>query len=193
MYHVAAETRMPGVTGEMIDWWFGYVTTTQQYKQWHPADHISSTWSGPHGNSTYIGGHHLVQEKLHNGPVQKLRISFKSPSEYFGPNWKADFERAGVATAICARVGLWSGIGKAGIDSGHVIHLVMKEKDGVRMRSRFWLGDISILPPIAALRAAAIDESIPKGLQIHCSEEMTYLAGFLPELYKKENALKAKL
>lgn len=26
MYHVAGHTYMPGVTGQMIDWWFGYVS-----------------------------------------------------------------------------------------------------------------------------------------------------------------------
>lgn len=34
MYHVAGHTYMKGVTGSMIDWWFGYVTNTEQYKQW---------------------------------------------------------------------------------------------------------------------------------------------------------------
>jgi hypothetical protein len=34
MYHVAGHTYMKDVTGSMIDWWFGYVTNTEQYKQW---------------------------------------------------------------------------------------------------------------------------------------------------------------
>jgi hypothetical protein len=34
MYHIAASTFMPNVTGAMIDWWFGWVTTTEQYKMW---------------------------------------------------------------------------------------------------------------------------------------------------------------
>ena len=35
MYHVAASTYMPGCSAEMIDWWFGFIHTTDQYKLWH--------------------------------------------------------------------------------------------------------------------------------------------------------------
>ena len=35
--HVAVLTRMPGVSPEMIRWWFGdYMQTTEHYKRWHP-------------------------------------------------------------------------------------------------------------------------------------------------------------
>lgn len=34
MSHIAASTYMPGVTGEMIDWWFGWIHNTDQYKLW---------------------------------------------------------------------------------------------------------------------------------------------------------------
>ena len=30
--HVAAWTTMPGCTGAMVEWWFGYLETTEQYK-----------------------------------------------------------------------------------------------------------------------------------------------------------------
>ena len=36
MYHIAASTYMPGCTAEMIDWWFGFIHNTEQYKLWHP-------------------------------------------------------------------------------------------------------------------------------------------------------------
>ena len=35
MYHVAASTYMQGCSAEMIDWWFGFIHTTDQYKLWH--------------------------------------------------------------------------------------------------------------------------------------------------------------
>jgi hypothetical protein len=28
----------------MIDWWLGFVHTTDQYKLWHPKDHMFSDW-----------------------------------------------------------------------------------------------------------------------------------------------------
>ena len=43
--HVAVLTRMPGVSLEMIRWWFGdYMRTTEHYKRWHPRDHVWMSW-----------------------------------------------------------------------------------------------------------------------------------------------------
>ena len=42
MYHVAAVTYMPGCTAEMIDWWFGFIETTDMYKIWHPVSMAQS-------------------------------------------------------------------------------------------------------------------------------------------------------
>lgn len=186
IYHVAAATYMPNVTGAMISWWFGYITTTEQYKLWHPRDHIYSSWEGPHGNSTYIGGHHLVHEMI-GDELQKLKISFKDPSEYFGPGWEENFKEAGWETAICGRVNLWVGPGNIGLPIGHLMHIVMKTEDGVRMRSRFWLGDVPVLKS-SRMRAGVVDLGLVKGLVRHASEEMAILASFLPQLYTKEMA-----
>jgi hypothetical protein len=187
MYHVAASTYMKDVTGDMIDWWFGWVTNTTQYKLWHPLDHVSSDWSGPHGNGRYIGGHHLVREYI-GGELQTLRISFKDPGVYFGSTWKEDFRANNYATAICGTVGLWTGPGITALQVGHLIHLVKNEYNGVRMRSRFWLGDISLLRS-KELRAAAVPQAMVKGLVKHTTEEMGTLASILPELYKREGGL----
>src|SRR5690242_7436249 len=110
LYHIAAQTYMPSVTGAMIDWWIGFLPSnptlsSEIYKLWHPRDHVFSSWYGPRNNdSTYVGGHHLVHEYI-GGHLGKLAISFVSPSVRFGPNWESDFKKANVATAICARVG----------------------------------------------------------------------------------------
>ncbi|KAF2427765.1 hypothetical protein EJ08DRAFT_662647 [Tothia fuscella] len=163
MWNVAGEAYMPTVTGSMIDW-----------------------WSGPHGNSTYIGGHHLVREYI-GGQLMFLRISFKDPKEYFGPTYKADFAAANVSTAVCARVGLWEGkTGDiAGVDMGHVIHLVQNEFLGVRMRSRFWLGDFDGMTD-PKQRAVMVPQDMPAGLVRHTIEEMSILSTFLPALYNSK-------
>jgi hypothetical protein len=46
---VAALTRMPGCRAKMVDWWFSWLGGTEQYKMWHPSDHIFSDWEKPHG------------------------------------------------------------------------------------------------------------------------------------------------
>ncbi|KAF2434214.1 hypothetical protein EJ08DRAFT_496272 [Tothia fuscella] len=185
MYYVSTSVVMPRVTGTMIEWWFGYVTTTQQFKQWHPKDHEYSEWYGLHGNSTYIGGHHLVREWI-GDELHHFRFSFKHPREYFDSTWRRNFQRNGYATAICARLGIWGGPGFEAAEMGHVIHLVKNEFQGVRMRSRFWLGDVPGIE-VADIRARIVSPSLAAGLGRHCAEEMTFLAGFLPELYEREN------
>lgn len=182
MHHIAASTYMPGVSAAMIDWWFGFIHTTEQYKLWHPRDHVFSDWEGPRENrSEYIGGHHLVHEYI-GGQMAKLKISFKDPGEYFGSSWKEDFQKSGYGTAVCGRVGNWEPESGKVTYTGHLIHLVKNEPDGCRMRSRFWLGDVEGLPQ-------AVGDKVPSfmtsGLLQHATEEMSILAAKLPGLYQQ--------
>lgn len=184
MTHIAGSTYMRSCTGAMIDWWFGWIHHTEQYKLWHPRDHVFSDWEGPReNNSVYIGGHHLVHEYI-GGELQKLKISFKDPGEYFGAGWKDEFRRKGYSTAICGRVGNWDDETGEVLYVGHLIHLIKDEPDGVRMRSRFWLGDVDgITDP--EIRKANVPEKFAKGLLQHATEEMAILATVLPEMYHK--------
>ena len=61
--HVAVRTLMPGCSGAMFTWWFGWGCDTQQYAWWHPGDHVSSRWDAwqPGRN---IGSEHVVEERL---------------------------------------------------------------------------------------------------------------------------------
>ncbi|KAJ5740841.1 hypothetical protein N7493_000713 [Penicillium malachiteum] len=182
-HHIAASTYMKGSTGAMIDWWFGWIHNTEQYKLWHPRDHVFSDWEGPRDNSsTYIGGHHLVHEYIGKN-LAKLKISFRDPSEYFGPTWKTDFQNAGYSTAVCGKVGDWDDATGQVIYGGHLIHLIKDEPDGVRMRSRFWLGDIPGLS--AEERKAALPQELPFALMQHATEEMAILSTILPGMYEQ--------
>ncbi|OGM46085.1 hypothetical protein ABOM_005648 [Aspergillus bombycis] len=185
MIHIAASTYMKGCTGAMLDWWFGWVHTTQQYQLWHPRDHVFSDWEGPRGNgSEYIGGHHLVEEYI-GGELASLKISFRDPEVYFGPGWQAAFNAAGYATAVCARVGQWNRTSGQVVYVGHLIHLVKEEPDGVRMRSRFWLGDVEEGVAEGAADGAAVSGGFALGLLRHATEEMAILATILPDMYTK--------
>lgn len=175
--NVAAWTTMFGCKGRMVEWWFGYLETTEQYKMWHPKDHVWCEWVGDRGSGNFIGGTHNVHEYI-GGELQKLRINFRDPGEYLDTKMLTD---SGVTAAICARIGpldtpFWA---------GHLIHLCRDTDYGCEMRSRFWLGDLDP-PELAPDRQARIDmfpDSTGEGLLKHCHEEMSYLAGFLPELY----------
>ncbi|KAL4885441.1 hypothetical protein BJY04DRAFT_214240 [Aspergillus karnatakaensis] len=181
MHHIAVSTYMKGCTGAMIDWWFGWIHKTEQYKLWHPRDHVFSDWEGPRDNdSTYIGGHLLVHEYI-GGTLAKMKVSFCDPSEYFGPSWKQDFQQMGYSTAICGRGGEWDEQTGEVAYGSHMVHLIKDEPDGVRMRSRFWVGDIPHLRPDE--RRAAVPDGFALGLLQHATEEMAILGSILPGLY----------
>ena len=180
--HVACCTAMPGCTGRMVDWWFGYIENTEQYRRWHPKDHVWCEWIGERGTGRFVGGTHNVHEYI-GGELQKLSITFRDPAEYLDA---ARFREAGVTAAVCGRVGPLG----TPIRAGHLIHLCRDTDYGCEMRSRFWLGDFD--PPDLATDRETRKQLFPDryggALMKHCHEEMTYLAGFLPELHAQETS-----
>jgi hypothetical protein len=193
--HVACLTKMPGVNGRMINWWFGWMINTTHYKWWHPQAHVWSDFEqgieGRNNNpddANYVGDAHLVHEII-GSETNKLRIEFKDPSEYLDTS---RFKVANVGTAICARPGYLD----KPVKIGHMIHFIRDTVDGCEMRSRFWTGDIEIgIPVLGAflgkimntriVRMKLLPEILGKELLIHCAEEMNHLAGFLPDLFYK--------
>ena len=178
--HVAAWTTMFGCAGRMVDWWFGFLETTEQYKWWHPKDHVWCEWVGERGTGRYVGGTHHVHEYI-GGELAKLKIHFRDPAEYLDTS---RFASAGVTAAVCARVGMLD----APVWTGHLIHLVRDTDYGCEIRSRFWLGDVEPADPTfdREARLLLIPDRLGAGLLKHCHEEMSYLAGFLPDLYARK-------
>jgi hypothetical protein len=184
--HVACWTTLPGCTGAMVEWWFGFLETTEQYRWWHPQDHVWCEWIGERGTGRFVGGTHHVHERI-GGELQKLKIHFRDPAEYLDAS---RFGEAGITAAVCARVGLLD----APIWAGHLIHLCRDTAYGCEIRSRFWLGDLDPphLAPDREARIALFPDRFGEALLRHCHEEMTYLAGFLPELHARETARPAR-
>jgi hypothetical protein len=187
---VAASTYMRGVTGGMIDWWFSWLSHTDKYKMWHPRDHVYAEWAAPPSGEGYIGGHHLVKEYI-GGALQSLNISFKDPGIYFGPNWRAEFDKTNHSTAVVGKVSFYDFDKKESTPVGHLLHLIHDEPDGVRMRSRFWLGDLGFTAD-TPLGESLVPQFLTRGLQKHASEEMAILATILPKLWR-ENSKEGKL
>lgn len=184
---VAALTRMPGCRAKMVDWWFSWLGGSDQYKWWHPTDHVFSDWEN-RVDGKYIGGAHLVHEYLagQSGPLYKLRIAFHDPAEAFDV---AKYKASG-SLAVCARIGDL----EHPIDFGRMIHFVRDTDYGCEMRSRFWLGliqnrdsNITITEERAReLRQANVNDELARRLHQHATEEMGYLAEILPMLYRRE-------
>ncbi len=178
--HVAAWTTLFGCKGHMVEWWFGFLETTEHYKWWYPIDHVWCEWIGERNSGRFVGGTHHVHERI-GGELQKLKIHFRDPTEYLDVS---EFQGAGISAAVCARVGQL----EVPVWGGHLIHLCRDTDYGCEMRSRFWLGDVDPLElaPDREARIRLFPDALGEGLLKHTHEEMSYLAGFLPGLYTRE-------
>ena len=84
--------------------------------------------------------------------------------------------------------------GDVPVDLGYLAHHVAAVPGGSVMRSRFWLGKpylaarttpVRAVLPIAK-RLIGLTELDARALLVHCSQEMTHLAAFLPALHEQE-------
>ena len=196
---VAALTSMPGVTGEMIDWWFAWHgAEKERYKLWHPKAHVNLRFEKALSDvpdlsdrEKYVGNICHVDEYI-GSEFQAVTIAFKSPGESHLD--ESRFQHAKVSTAVCARIGF---AGKP-IYFGRIIHLIRETEHGCEMRSRFWLGEAELrilsksgvvnraLGSRAVARRVASQE-MGRDLLVHCAMEMQHLASFLPDLYTDYN------
>ena len=192
--HVNIATEMPGVTPAMIDWWFGWHgDSPERYKLWHPKAHVHAQWaspppSGSTGRARYVGYTSEVDEYLGSAMIRGA-IQFRRPEELGLVDAAV---AAGVdATAVCARTGLVD----LPVDIGYLAHHVAAVPGGSIMRSRFWMGAPYLAARSAPLRAAVpvakrlvgLTELDARALLVHCSQEMTHLATFLPALHEQES------
>ncbi len=188
---VTTTTELPGVTPDMIDWWFGWhLPHSERYRLWHPTAHVRavvkedrSTLVGK--RECYVNNTSFVDEYI--GPVlMKLAISFLPPSGFGFSDEEGSSE-----TVVCARTADRS----THADAGFLVHRVATTRGGAQMQSLFWLGEIMpkvpLVGPLAAavlnrpfMRRVLVPDSLGLSLLRHCSEEMNHLAKFLPRLYR---------
>lgn len=189
--HVAVRTPMPGVTGEMVDWWFDWhADDPQRYRMWHPG-HVSNSIERPAvpGAKAHWDAVHHPVEDVGTGVVH-ARIAFKRPTALGFSTDALDDPR--VATIVAGHVGddrrrLWHTL---------MVHVWLNEPGGTVLRSHFWLG-ADIRPfarPLGGaarllntrlVRRAALPDKLPRALAAHCAEEYANLASLLPELHAR--------
>ncbi len=184
--HVAVLTRMPEVSPKMVGRWFGeYLQTTAHYKRWHPRDHVWMKWEDKKPG-THVGAKHLVHEYI-GGRLRRLRITFVPPEDFFQDALAGTPD----TVAVCG----YAGPLDRPIDFGPVVHVALPRRWGCELHSRFWLGHVasrdrsSTLPAVANIpwvRRRLAPLSFGRALAVHCHEEMSALAGFLPDLYAPE-------
>jgi hypothetical protein len=190
--HVNVWTDMPGVSPDMIDWWFAWHgDDAAKYKLWHPQSHVHAQWVHAQAASgdwraRYIGNTSIVDEHLGSN-LMRLSIRFIRPDDMGLGH--ASLNDPQNATVVCARTGL----GDRPVDAGWLAHHVRRTASGSEMRSRFWIGGPyasargrGLVPSLSAQAAklfARPTDLDGRNLLVHCAEEMQHLARFLPAIF----------
>lgn len=195
--YVAARTTMPGVTGEMVDWWFDWHPREPiRYRVWHPLAHVSNSLEPPAapGAKAHWGATHHPVEDVGVG-VAHARISFLRPTEIGFSTDGLDDPR--IATIVGGHVGDDRRRSRHSL----MVHVFLAERDGVVLRSRFWFGAL-MRPYLPAPLASAVEPllntgfarrrllpaDLPRAVAGHCIEEYANLAELLPDLYGRYGA-----
>lgn len=190
--YVAVRTAMPGVDGEMVEWWFGWhPRDPDRYRIWHPLAHLDNSVEEPAvaGAKAHWGATHHPVEDVGTGVVH-ARIAFAPPTAV---GFSTDaLDDPAVATIVCGHVG----DDTRRLRHSAMAHVFLTGPDGVVLRSHFWLGAAvrPYLPaPLAGplglalnnrvVRRLSLPRDLPRALATHCAEEYANLAALLPELY----------
>lgn len=181
--YAAVRTEMPGVTGEMVDWWFDWHQCESiRYRIWFPGAHDSISWKPPAepGAKAFWGAVHYPVEDVGLG-MDKLWIDFRRPTE-LGFSTDA-LEDPNVATIV----GGFVGDRKRRVQHTLMCHVFLRANDGLVQRSRFWIG-AAIRPAIANhkfVRRLTVPRNAPEAMAAHCAAEYANLATLLTELYPR--------
>lgn len=192
---IAGLTRFPRASPAMLDWWFWWFSRDPtRYKLWHPRGHLHvgiEARESPAGTSDrerYIGTVIHIEEYVGSSPA-RLRIHWLDPAELGFDQVDLDPEHA---TAACCRVGL----SEAPLEWGYLIHHVRRVEDGAEMRVRLWMGGKHVAPRDNATSLTEETRQQLEGMRhmssgnahamlVHCCQEMTHLASFLPEIHRE--------
>ncbi|SDB04098.1 DAPG hydrolase family protein [Eubacterium oxidoreducens] len=185
---VANETYMPGVTGEMLDWWFAWhsVGSDLRYKIWDPEDHYFARADKadyvvdpnvPMNQKTW-GVTHYIMEDVGPGP-EFLMLQFMNPADF-------GYDTSIIGTDKCESMVCAVGLSSL---AAAMTHKWYPYKDGVMFCSRFWIGyrlteDRKV--ERALPEGARVPDIAPKGLYAHNIKEFTNLAAILPKVYAEE-------
>ncbi len=183
---VCNTTYMPGVTSEMLDWWFPWhsVGSDLRYKIWDPEDHYFARADRvgyvcdpavPMNQKTW-GVSHYIMEDVGPGP-EFLKLNFLRPKDF-------GYDESLIGTDTCSS--LVCAVGESSCAAA-MTHKWYPFQDGVMFCSRFWIGMTrkdgvisSALP-----EGVSVPPIVPQGLFAHNIKEFTNLAAILPEVYKE--------
>ena len=180
-YVVSMYCPMPGVTAQMVEWFFWWhPQEKERYQLWFPGEHMDTGYEK--SKEEYFHAKKMPEFQPNTQyPIERigkvkmpLSISFVSPEE-FGFDRKL-MKEANVATVICGHVGAFRGI----LQHTEMAHVYLQREDGLLMVSRFWIGKRL---KNQLIRKIMLTDEIAKGMAEHCCVEYRNLAKKLPMLY----------
>lgn len=182
-YLVAMTCPMPGITKEMIDWWFWWhPQDSQRYQMWYPGEHFAISYAKKdkdYFTSPFKGFKPNTQYPVERIGTMKmpLRIDFITPQDF---GFSAELMKQNhVETIVSGHVGAYKGL----IQHTEMAHIFFKSDDGLFLVSCFWIGKRLHNPLI---RHFILTDNTAQGMATHCYHEYRNLAKILPDLYNKE-------
>jgi phloretin hydrolase len=195
--YISVHNKMPGVTVDMLDWWFAWHSLADlHYKIWYPPGHYGISISEkdrkkvldpdvPIKQKIYGRTDHVVED-VGTG-AEDIFIYFCGPEElgfdmsrFHAPNVAAMYGGYGLDTP--ANAPAWA-IRAPAI----MCHFIREIPGGIEFRTRFWMGctlidgkPVHMLPYGIKVPVEAI-----QGLAQHNVEEYSNLREILPEIYKE--------
>jgi len=191
--YVAVNNKFPGVTLEMINWWFGWHSLEDlRYMLWFREGHYGIDISDEDRAKIldpatpmlekFQGLTHHVIEDTGNG-AEDIQISFLKPKEL---GFKMEELNLKSVTIVGG-----NGVSQARVGGPKapaiMLHYFREISGGVESRSRFWMGYhmIDKRPCKLLLEGIQIPIQAPMGLAFHNVCEYSNLAAILPSLYKE--------
>ena len=187
----ATLVKMPGITPEMLDWWFNWHPLEGlRYALWCPVAHTDISVKNPaqHLDSSGVdlqernyGSTHYPVEGFNVEGSQKIAIEFFSPREY-GLDMEM-FTEPGISRAYCANVIL----SLLRTPFNTFFHAIREADDGVEYRSRYWIGYTMKKGAPAKVRRPIPFKmmDLARNNCLHSLIEYNNLASFLPQLYEE--------
>ncbi len=182
-YIVSMTCPMPGITPDMIRWWFWWhAQENLRYKIWFPGEHYGI--STARKDRTYFSQKTLPAFRPNTHyPIERigklilpLKIEFISPEDFgFSPE---RMQKNEIPLIVCGHVGAMYGL----VRHTEMAHIFKQTEDGLLLISRFWLGQ-TLKNPL--LRKAMLTDKTAKGMAEHCCVEYRNLTEILPRLYFK--------
>jgi phloretin hydrolase len=199
--YIANYTPMPGVTVDMVNWWFAWHSLEDlRYKLWWPDGHFGISLSEKHRarvlDSTrsmtmrFQGITHYVLENIGGPCAERVAISFMTPEDVGFD--MARFKRSAVGTVAAANGASQMLAPPPGVPNfkapAFMIHFIREIRGGVEFRSRFWMGYhiVNRKPYLLLPQGVRIPDFVPAGLARHNVYEYANLASFLPEIYREQ-------